>query len=156
MAEPPIGGLLSERMASVHCCSRIIPCTTKSTALSTTPAASPPRTTRTRLIEPMSPPVSMRPTSLVISQTLLFRLFGGPSSEQPAHEHELAEVISVVIGHQERLAQDRLPLAVRDARKEVRRRVLNQARHRVQVSPERRDAPVPGAVVRRRGGRGPV
>jgi hypothetical protein len=54
-----------------------------------------------------------------------------------------------VVGHQERLAQDRLALPVRDRREQVRLRVGHQVHHGLQVGPERRDAPVSGVLVGR-------
>ena len=43
----------------------------------------------------------------------------GPTGEEAADEDELADVVSVVVGEQESLAEERLVIGVRDGREEI-------------------------------------
>src|SRR5262245_4887849 len=50
----------------------------------------------------------------------------GPTAQQAAHHDQLAEVVGVVVGDQECLPQDRLPVPVRDPGQQVGRRAADQ------------------------------
>ena len=67
----------------------------------------------------------------------------------------LAEVIGVVIDHQQQLAEIRLAGSMRDAREEVDVGVCGQLLQRVAIAAQRGDALLPGRF-RRRGGPRPV
>jgi hypothetical protein len=43
-----------------------------------------------------------------------------PGAQQPSHQHQFAQMVRVVIGHQQRLAKDGLPVAMSDRGKQVR------------------------------------
>src|SRR5207244_5675030 len=81
---------------------------------------------------------------------------GLPVAEALPNQHQLTDVVGVVIGHQEQLAQVCLSLAVGDAREEVDGGVFGQLLQGVAVAAERGQAFRPGP--RRRRGRlpGPV
>ncbi len=71
-------------------------------------------------------------------------------------QHELAEVIGVVVGCHEELAEHRLSRPVRDLRVEIDGRIAGQLRQGVEVGAELRHALVPRLIVRRRGSLRPV
>src|SRR5262249_36836851 len=79
-----------------------------------------------------------------------------PRAQGAAQQHEVSPGIGVVVGNEQRLAQDRLPLAVRDRREQVRGRVRDQVLHRLQIGAEGGEAPLPGAIIRRSIALGPV
>src|SRR2546422_8206787 len=56
-------------------------------------------------------------------------LLGLPGAEQASDQHELPQVIGVVVREDERFAQHRLPRAMREAGEQVRRRVAHQSPH---------------------------
>src|SRR2546422_158545 len=79
-----------------------------------------------------------------------------PSAEQASQQHELSQVIGVVVGEHERLAQYGLSGAVRDPGQEIGRGVAYQALHRAEVVLHLGDALVPRRGVGRRVPLGPV
>src|SRR5262245_9036417 len=66
-----------------------------------------------------------------------------PRAERAAEHDQLAQVIGVVVGDQERLAENRLPIPVRDAGEQVRPGVGDQGLHGRKVGSEPGDTPVP-------------
>jgi hypothetical protein len=73
-----------------------------------------------------------------------------PVAEQAAQRDHLPEVIGVVVGGQDRLAQQRvLPLAVRQRLEQVGARIGDQPHHGLQIGAETGDGAVPGPGVGR-------
>ena len=70
-------------------------------------------------------------------------LFVAPSTQETPHGHELAQVICIVVGDQQSLTKDCLPVAVRERSKQIRLGVGDQIHHGLQISPERGDRLVP-------------
>ena len=76
--------------------------------------------------------------------------------EYAAHEHQLAEVVGVVIGREQDLAEDGLAVAVRNLRVEVDGFIACEVDECAQISTELRDALVPRCIVGRRDARRPI
>jgi hypothetical protein len=73
----------------------------------------------------------------------------GPGTESAANEHNLTQVIGVVVGDQQCLAEDRVPrLAVSDLGHQVHIRIADKVLHRLQVAAEPLDTLIP-SIVRR-------
>src|SRR5882724_1630644 len=83
-------------------------------------------------------------------------LLGLPGAEEASDQHELPQVIPVVIGEDERFAQRRLSGAVRDAREEVGSRVAHESLHRPEIALHLGDALVPRGGIEWRVTHGPV
>src|SRR3989449_9387536 len=79
-----------------------------------------------------------------------------PGAKQASDQHELPQVIGVVVREAERLAQYRLPGAMREAGEQVRRGVAHQSPHGLEIALHLGDARVPGAGVGWRVARRPV
>lgn len=79
-----------------------------------------------------------------------------PRAQQPPHQHQLADVIGIVVGRQQRFAEHRLPVPVGNSRKKVHRFVAHHLAQRFQVAAEGAHAFIPGLLVGRRGFGGPV
>src|SRR5206468_12738157 len=94
-----------------------------------------------------------------ITKRDLANLAGLPGAEQLPEKDDLAEVVGVMVGHEQRFAQERMLgpcLRVLDPREEIPLRVLHDFLHRRQVAAKRTHAFVPGRVVRRSFGLRPV
>jgi len=65
-------------------------------------------------------------------------------------------MIGIVISDQERLAENRLTIAVRDRREEIGRRIGDQVAHRLEIGLERGDRLVPSGWRWRRIALGPI
>ncbi len=79
-----------------------------------------------------------------------------PGAEQAAEQDELAEVIRIMVGCQQRFAEDGLSRAVRDARGEIRFRAGYELLQGAAIAQECADAAVPRGGARRGGGFRPV
>ncbi len=79
-----------------------------------------------------------------------------PVAEEAAQGDDLTDVVGVVIGDQQSLAQQRLAVAPGELDEEVARRILNQVAHRLEVPAKSLDAGLPRAVVRWRIVRRPI
>src|SRR5262249_62071450 len=75
----------------------------------------------------------------------------GPTGEEAADEDELADVVGVVVGEQESLAEERLVIGVSDGREEIGGSVFDFGGEFFQVSAKGADAFVPGFWIGRRG-----
>src|SRR5438034_7732717 len=73
--------------------------------------------------------VRIRPGPASGGVTEGFTLLGLPGAEQASDQHELPQVIGVVVREDERFAQYRLPGAMREAGEQVRRRVARSEEH---------------------------
>src|SRR5438445_246952 len=63
-------------------------------------------------------------------------LLGFPRAQQLPEQHQLPNVIGVVVGNEQRLAQDRLTTAMRNAGEQISIGVRDQIFHRLQISAE--------------------
>ncbi len=70
-----------------------------------------------------------------------------PYSEGATNGHQLPQMVSVVVGNKQRLAENGLPVTVRNWGKQVRRGIGHEVLHSAQVSAEGINAAIP----RRRG-----
>lgn len=77
------------------------------------------------------------------------RTLSVPRAKRPPQSDQLPEMIGIVIGHKQRLAQDGLASAPRNWCIEIGVRIGDQVLHRFQIGPEGRDAFVPSLDVRR-------
>src|SRR5207247_388543 len=100
--------------------------------------------------------VRIRPGPASGGVTEGFTLLGLPGAEQASDQHELPQVIGVVVREDERFAQYRLPGAMREAGEQVRRRVAHQSPHGLVIALHLGDARVPGGGVGWRVARRPV
>ncbi len=66
-----------------------------------------------------------------------------PGAEQTPQQYELADVVRVVIGHQQGFAKQRLPVSMRNRSEEAVGRVFDELLHFGQISLEGRDTRVP-------------
>src|SRR5271155_5582273 len=79
-----------------------------------------------------------------------------PGAEGTAQIHQLAQMVGVVIRKDQRFAQYRLALAMRDFCEEIGARVLHQADHVRQIFLESGHTIVPGLIIGRHGSFWPV
>ena len=79
-----------------------------------------------------------------------------PGAEGTAQIHQLAQMVGVVIRKDQRFAQYRLALAMRDFCEEIGARVLHQANHVRQIFLESGHTIVPGLIIGRHGSFWPV
>src|SRR5882724_3656203 len=107
--------------------------------------------------------LSASPTSLAASAgenaasvTATLGSLLGPGADQPPDEHQLAQVIGGVIGHQHYLPQQRLPFSPGERREEILGRVEDQRLHGLPIHPERPQRRLPPVIVGWCGGRRPV
>src|SRR5208282_3740591 len=77
------------------------------------------------------------------------------SDALPQH-HQLSKVICIMVGHQQRLAQNRLPITPRDSGVEIDSAAGNEPLHRSQIFPERGHTRSPNLLIRRCVQRRPV
>src|SRR2546425_9656064 len=61
---------------------------------------------------------------------------GLPGSEEPAEDHQLSDVIGIVVGDEHCFSENGLTLAVRNGRKKVRVGIFDQGLHRSEVGTE--------------------
>src|SRR2546425_12398664 len=61
---------------------------------------------------------------------------GLPGSEEPAEDHQLSDVIGIVVGDEHCFSENGLTLAVRNWRKKVRVGIFDQGLHRSEVGTE--------------------
>lgn len=79
-----------------------------------------------------------------------------PRAEDAAKQHGLAQVIRVVVSHEQSLAQDSLAVAVRNLGEQVGGFVGYQLAHRLEIRPERPETLFPSFFVRRRSRARPI
>ena len=79
-----------------------------------------------------------------------------PRPQQSAQQHELAQMIGVMVRHEQRLAQSRLTVSVRDFSMQVRLAVGDKLLHHLPVCTEGCGASVPSLGARWSIGRRPV
>ena len=80
-----------------------------------------------------------------------------PKVQRPAQDAELADMIRIVPGDDENLAQDRVPrLGMRDLRCQVARRIFDDGDQLRAIGEEGVDRALPYGGIRQRVGRGPV
>jgi hypothetical protein len=72
-----------------------------------------------------------------------------PRAENTAQRNQFSDVPGIVIGELERLAQQRLALAVGERRIQIGGRIGHQFPHGLQIVTERLHAVVPGGLIRR-------
>src|SRR5262245_29601329 len=82
--------------------------------------------------------------------------FGGPRSQQPSHQHQLADVLRRVVRDQQELSEERLAVASRNFGEQVALRIVNHLLHRLSIASIRSNARIPGLRIRRLRGRRPV
>src|SRR2546425_1024430 len=74
---------------------------------------------------------------------------GLPGSEEPAGDHQLSDVIGLVVGDEHCFAESGLTLAVRNGRKKVRVGIFDQGLHRSEVGTEAFHARLPRSRIGR-------
>ena len=79
-----------------------------------------------------------------------------PGGQEAADEDELADVVGVVVGEEERFVEERLVVGVRNRGEEIRGGIFDSGGEFFQVGAESGDAFVPGFCIGRFGRFGPV